>query len=420
MNATILDIDLSFIWRLGVTLTLAFLIGLEFHQYQKAEGQGIGFGTTRTLTVTGLLGFLLYALDESGWLFALGFAVLSLWLALYYKRRLDEGYLSLMAPVICLLVYLLGLLSWRAPQWFVVAYAILIIFFLNAKPRIRTFADTVPGAELSTVAKFVIMAGIVLPLLPDRQIAAFIPITFQQTWLAVIAISGISYLSYVAQKYLFPSRGILAAGLLGGLYSSTAATFVLARRAKDTPGNSLVSPALILATAMMYVRLLVLAIVLAPGSALRLAPPLIAATMLSVLMCLLLLRLQARPKDGISPVPVRHPLEFQAALFYAALFVLFATATQFIVGRYSGAGLQWLAFVVGFTEIDPFVLSLLTGHIGVSLHAAIDAVVITAASNNLLKTGLALGLARNRSVAIGSAWLVLLALVSFAYVFFWP
>src|SRR5574337_1887191 len=114
----ILDIDLVFLARLGVTVALAFLIGLEFHQYQKAEGQGIGFGTARTLTLTGTLGFLLYALDNSGWLFALGLAVLALWLALYYKRRLEENYLSLIAPLVCVLVYLLGLLSWRTPQWF--------------------------------------------------------------------------------------------------------------------------------------------------------------------------------------------------------------------------------------------------------------------------------------------------------------
>jgi len=420
MSMTILDTDFLFLWRLGMTLALAFLIGLEFHQYQKAEGQGIGFGTTRTLTLAGLLGFLLYALDESGWLFALGFGILALWLALYYKRRLEENYPSLIAPLVCLLVYLLGLLSWRAPQWFVVAYAILIAFFLSAKPRIRLFSDTVSGPELTTVAKFVIMAGVILPLLPDQLIASFIPITYQQTWLAVIAISGISYLSYVAQKYLFPSRGILATGLLGGLYSSTAATFVLARHAQKTSDNTLVSPALILASAMMYVRLLALAIILAPGPTLRLILPFTAAIVLSLLVALLLVRMQPRPTDGPHPGPSQHPLEFQMALFFAFLFVLFATVAQFIVSRYSGIGLEWMAFAVGFTEIDPFVLSLLTGHINISLHAAIDAVVIATASNNLLKAGLALGLARNRGVAIGCIWLVLLAVASFAYVLLWP
>jgi len=110
----------------------------------------------------GLMGFLLYTLDASGILYALGFVVLAVWLALYYHRRLEENYASLMAPVICLLVYILGLLSANAPQWFVAAYAVAILFFLGAKPHIRSFADTLSGDEISTVAKFVIMAGIVL------------------------------------------------------------------------------------------------------------------------------------------------------------------------------------------------------------------------------------------------------------------
>src|SRR5579859_2284789 len=248
MKITFLDVDTLFLWRVLIAVSLSFLVGLEFHKYQRTEGQGLGFGTARTLTLVGVMGFLLYALDASGVLFALGLAVVALWLALYYKRRLDDDYSSLMAPVVCALVYILGLLAANAPLWFVAAYTVLIIFFLSAKPRIRSFADTVSGNEIVTVAKFVIMAGIVLPLLPDRQVAEFIPVTFRQTWFAVVAVSGISYLSYVTQTYLYKSRGVLLAGALGGLYSSTAATFALADQAKAAPGNTLISPAMILAT----------------------------------------------------------------------------------------------------------------------------------------------------------------------------
>src|SRR5690242_13318776 len=104
MKIAFLDVDTLFLWRVLLTLSLSFLIGLEFHKYQRSEGQGVGFGTARTLTLMGLTGFLLYSLDGSGVLYALGFAVLAVWLALYYRRRLEEDYASLMAPVTCLLV----------------------------------------------------------------------------------------------------------------------------------------------------------------------------------------------------------------------------------------------------------------------------------------------------------------------------
>lgn len=418
MSIVVIDVDTLFLWRLLLTLSLSLLIGLEFHKYQRDEGQGLGFGTVRTLGLVGLLGFLLFTLDASGMLFILGFTVLAVWLALYYHRRLEADYPSLMAPVVCLLVYLLGLLAADAPRWFVAAYAVAIIFFLSAKPRIRAFADKVSGDEISTVAKFLIMAGIVLPLLPEQEIAPFIPVTYRQTWFAVVAVSGVSYFSYVAQTYILKSRGALAAGLLGGLYSSTATTVVMAHQARDTPADTLTSPALILATAMMYVRLLLLAMMLAPASAGRLAPPFCVAALLSIVAALVLARIQAQRGMASQAPPDKHPLEFSVALLFACLFVLFATATHYVVGTYSGTGLEVMAFAVGFTEIDPFVLSVLSGKLDISLHAAVDAVMLATASNNILKAAFALGLARNRSVLPACGWLLLLTAASLLYVFF--
>jgi uncharacterized membrane protein (DUF4010 family) len=415
MNAGFPVIDLLFLGRAALAISLSFLIGLEFHNYLRNEGGGLGFGTLRTMTLLGAAGFLFSALDDSNLLFCLGLLIVALWLGLYYRHRLEEGHASLIEPLVALLVYVLGLLSQVAPPWFAAGYAVFIIFLLNAKPRIRSFADTVSGQEIATVAKFVIMAGIVLPLLPDRQIADFVPITFRQTWFAVVAVSGISYLGYVLQTYVFHTRGVLAAGLLGGLYSSTATTMALSNLAR-TSGSTLTSPALILATAMMYVRLFTLAGVVAPASLRQISLPFVTAALSSVLAALLM----ARVKPLAAPAPEaqkdRHPLEFQTALLFAALFVLFATATGYVAGHYSESGLRFMAFVIGFTEIDPFVLSVLSGHFAISMHDAVDAVVIAAASNNLLKACLALGLARNRSVLLACAWLILLAGVSFLYV----
>jgi len=415
MNMSFPAIDMLFLGHAALAVSLSFLIGLEFHNYLRGEGGGLGFGTLRTLTLLGATGFLFSALDPSELLFGLGFVIVALWLGIYYRHRLQEGHSSLIEPLVALSVYMFGLLSQLAPPWFTAGYAVFIIFLLNAKPLIRSFADTVSGQEIATVAKFVIMAGIVLPLLPDRQIADFVPVTFRQTWFAVVAVSGISYLGYVLQTYVFRTRGVLAVGLLGGLYSSTATTVALSNRARLS-GSALTSPALILASAMMYLRLFTLAGVVAPASLRQLALPFVTAALSSVLAALLMARVK-RPAAPAPEVPKdRHPLEFQTALLFAALFVLFATATGYVAAHYSESGLRFMAFAIGFTEIDPFVLSVLSGHFAISMHDAVDAVVIAAASNNLLKAGLAFGLARNRTVLPACAWLTLLAVASFIYV----
>jgi uncharacterized membrane protein (DUF4010 family) len=169
---------------------------------------------------------------------------------------------------------------------------------------------------------------------------------------------------------------------------------------------------------MMYVRLLALAVLLAPASVGRLAPPFLVAAGLSVIVALVLLRLGRNKSRQPQAAPDKHPLEFQVALLFAFLFVLFATATQYVVAHYSSTGLEVMAFGVGFTEIDPFVLSVLSGHVEITLHAAVDAVVLATASNNLLKAMFAAGLARNRSVAPACGWLLFLSALSYLYVFF--
>ncbi len=69
-------------------------------------------------------------------------------------------------------------------------------------------------------------------VLPNQAFGPFHINPFK-TWLVVVAISAISYASYVLQKLSKGQGGIVLAALLGGAYSSTVTTVVLARQGKD-------------------------------------------------------------------------------------------------------------------------------------------------------------------------------------------
>jgi uncharacterized membrane protein (DUF4010 family) len=389
------------LWPMALTIAVCALIGLEFHRYQRAENPAMAFGTVRTLPMIGLAGFILFTLDSSHLLFALGLLVLGTWLAVYYRQQVRDGRHSMIGPLIGLLSYLPGALVLTTPAWFVVLYAVIVLLFLAGKPRIHAFAETITASEISTLVKFVIMAGIILPLLPDRQIAPFIPATFRAAWLAVVVISGISYLGYLAQTYLARSKGLLLSALLGGIYSSTATTAVLAARAREQPDTRLISSAIVIATGMMYLRLLVIAYVLAPASSALLATPLLLSALAAVLVAVIMFRTTQGTSGQQNLALPQHPLEFSMALLYAGLFVLFVSATQYAVVHYHELGVEIMAFLVGFVDVDPFVLSILTGHISITPQTAVTAIVIATASNNLLKAFYALVVARNRAVVPG-------------------
>jgi len=213
-----------------LAVLFSFVIGLEFHAYQQVNRHNIGFGTTRTFTMIGVFGFTLYALDAHGILYAISLAVLAAFLLFYYTQRIREDNFSLIAPLLALLTYVLGAAANVLPGWFLILFVVTMLLLLSEKQGIRHLSDTVQDKEMLTLGKFLIMAGVVLPLLPDRQIAPFITVTYYQVWLAILVVSSISYLSYLAQTYFFKQRGFLLTGLLGGLYSSTAATVVIARK----------------------------------------------------------------------------------------------------------------------------------------------------------------------------------------------
>ncbi len=175
-----------------------------------------------------------------------------------HSESTEKSY-SVLEIIVALLVFLIGPVAVSFPIWFLVLFTVLLVLMLGEKPLIHQFSETLETNEVVTLAKFLVISGVILPLLPDKQIADMLPVTYYKVWQAVIIVSGFSYLSYLAQQYLFKSRGLLLTGLLGGLYSSTAVSVVISRRArhmKDDWAN--VSSALIMATAMMYLRLLVI------------------------------------------------------------------------------------------------------------------------------------------------------------------
>jgi uncharacterized membrane protein (DUF4010 family) len=239
--------------------------------------------------------------------------------------------------------------------------------------------------------------------------------------MAVVVISGISYLGYLAHTYFFPEAGTLLTGALGGMYSSTAATVVLARQSRSDPGMAAQAPAaVVLATAMMYVRLWLVIIALGHWpAAVQLALP-FAVFLLGSLGLTWWLWRHARATTAQTAMPnitTHNPLDLPVAFLFAALFVTFAAITSFVTQHFGVSGLHVLSFMVGLTDIDPFVLSLLAGHFQVGNATVISAILIASGSNNLLKAGYALALSRQRAMVPAAAWLTVTLFLSLAWTY---
>ncbi|WP_457605744.1 MgtC/SapB family protein [Nitratifractor sp.] len=372
-----------------LTAVLSLLVGMEVKTYRQKEAKDrtpfFFFGTARTFAFVGILGFILYRLDPTHLIPYTVFMALLTWVfTLFYRKRLHEGHPGILLYVVLLCVYSFGPLSERLPLWAPTLLFVTVLFVLNAQEAIDRFTQGADTYEFETLGKMVLLSAVILPLLPNHQVVSWLPLSPFKIWLAVVVISGISYGGYLAQKYFFPNRGYLLTGIIGGTYSSTATTVVLSRKARSIGGDAILDAAIVAATSMMYLRLIVVAAIFNFTIAERIALPFVVLAAVGFLVAFGLTR-YGRQTESRSDFVDHNPLELGTALLFAALFVAMMMLTQYVTQHFGTQGLQILSFVIGFTDIDPFVLSLLTGKYTVTTPEITSAVMIAAGSNGLLK-----------------------------------
>jgi uncharacterized membrane protein (DUF4010 family) len=406
--------------RLALLLGLSFFFGLAYEEFYRKSAVLRRPGGIRTFPLLTIAGAGLYLIEPAhAGAFAAGVLVLGAWLYAYYQRQIDNTppdgtpTAELMIPACNLVAYLLGPIALLQPGWVAIAFTVVAVLLLSGRERLHALAERIPEGETATAGKFLILAGIVLPILPNQPVSTLTRITPFQVWLAVVAVSTLSYVSYLVQRYVWPRRGVWVAAILGGLYSSTATTVMLARRAaeKDAPRGTLQS-GIVLATAMMYLRVVIVVAVLNLPMARALVVPftaLCALALLAALVCRWLAGSDTASADLAAPVQ-RNPLELSAAMIFAVVFVLVSLATSWAETQFGQYGVLWLAAIVGVGDIDPFVLGLAQGGgAGLAPRDVVAAVIIATSSNNLLKAAYCMAFAGWRATHAPALALVALS-----------
>lgn len=349
-----------------VLVTLfALLIGLSQRRIAlKREGETTIFGTDRTFTFIGILGYLLYILSPDNYtLFICGGAIIGLLLSInYYVKQMRHDVYGVTSIVIALITYCLAPVVYTQPSWLSVTVVVTVLLLAEMKHTFTELVQRMKNDEMVTLAKFLAIAGIVLPMLPDKPFIDGVSLTPYSIWLATVVVSGISYLSYILRRYVFKSAGIMVSGLLGGVYSSTATIIVLARgckRAAENEKREYVA-AMLMSVAMMFMRFIFLALIFSRPLFEKLSLPLFVMFVMTAGVSLTLHFRWRHQSRGVTieEDDTRNPLEFKVALIFAFLFVLFTFLTHYTWLYLGDSGLNVLSFVSGLSDITPFVLNL--------------------------------------------------------------
>jgi len=373
--------------KILVVLFLSFLIGLEREEHNTDPARH-SFGGVRTFPLIGLIGYGMALLSGAELVpVAIGFLVVGALLVVSYIHKLStEKTSGVTTEVSALGTYLLGALVYHDQLWIATTIAVISMFLLELKTTLEGLTKRIAPEEIFTFTKFLLLTAVILPILPRVSFPRF-QINPFKTWLVVVAVSTVSYGSYVLLKLTKGKKGVLLSAVLGGAYSSTVATIALARRAATEQQPHLFAGGTLVASGMMYVRLALLLALFNHGLLRLLWLPFAALAAIALVVGWFWSRIPDRVSQDITrKFDPHNPLELRAALMFALLFVGMVVITHLAIVYLGAKGVYALGAIMGLSDVDPFILGI-TQSAGQDASLTVGAVgiVIAATSNNVIK-----------------------------------
>lgn len=363
-----------------VALAIGLLLGLEReHSHIRKVPAG-----SRSFALLSLVGAVAAGIDT--WAVVGGLVGVGAILAVAYFRTSKEDP-GTTTEIAALVAYLLGALAYTRPA-VAVALAVVVAGLLVSKARIHRFArEIVSEVELEDAIKFLAVAFVVLPLLPDRGMGPYGVLNPSKVWFLVVLLTGIGWVGYIGVRALGPERGLLVTGLAGGFISASATTASMGRLSKTATSWRAPLAGALLASLATFVQLMIV-IGLVDVDVLRhLWPPVVAAALVLVAIVAGVYRsaTRAHQDNGATAEaeaePASRPFALRPAIVLAAVLTL-----ALLVGR-------WGADVLGpnGAVLAAFAAGLADAHAGSVAAASLAAKGAITVGTALIAVGAALG-----------------------------
>jgi uncharacterized membrane protein (DUF4010 family) len=388
---------------LALALLVGLLIGLEREHSRPAPDAGRGFpGGIRTYPIFALLGAVGTMLNHTlgPWPLAVAGLALSAFLAITLWRDAEKGHMGLTSEGSALLTFLLGALAlsqgvlepFTRRAAVVASVAVATTLLLSQKTQLRDFSARVSRDDVIATLKFLVVAVVVLPVLPDAGYGPWGALNPFLIGLMVVLVAGMSFVGYVGMRVGGPRRGLLLTGIVGGLVSSTAVTIASASRSKTTPGLSrLTALATVAASSIMFARVLVMVLVSERSVLGPLLLPLGVTALAGSLTSGVLALQERKEKHDDTEFSLQNPFELSSALKFGAMFVVILLVSRWAIDSFGARGTYLAAVLAGLTDVDAITLSLtnLVKAGQLAPDVAARAIVFATASNTVVKGALA-------------------------------
>jgi uncharacterized membrane protein (DUF4010 family) len=403
---------------LGTALLCGLLIGIERGWKLRGEKPGDRVAGVRTFSILGIAGGIAGLVAQLGQPIVAAALVLgsSGIVAMAYARELASHRDSTSA-VAAMGTVAIGFLSGVGQPALAIGTAAIAVALLAMRTELHGFVEGLDEQDVKSLARYAVIACAVFPFLPSGHYGPFGAWNPQKLWLVVVLVTGFSYLGYIANRRFGERRGTIATALIGGMYSSTAVTQSLAERLgrEEKPGSE---PAgIALATAVMFVRIVLLVGVLSTRVVGDFALLMLPATVVAWAAGLWLCRNAGGSRSATAP---GNPINLVPALGFLAFVAVAAVAAKWAQGRFGEQGIATLLLVTGSADVDTAIITL-GGLDPTAISAPLAALALagTVVANMVVKIGITLANARSKgksaALALGASVVALLITIAIAW-----
>jgi uncharacterized membrane protein (DUF4010 family) len=383
----------------ALALAIGLLIGVERGWRQRAAEPGSRVAGIRTFGLIGAIGGAAGLMQGQAWAIPAALLAVAIVMAVGYAAHVrDETHASATTAIAGVLTACIGALATAGHPLPAAAAGVVAALLLSLRDELHGWLKSLTAVELESTLRFLLIAVVILPVLPNRNLGPYNALNPFEIGLAVVLLSGLSFIGYWAIRRFGPRLGLMLTAGLGGLISSTGATYALSERSRAAAQPpTVIAAGILLASTIMFVRVIILAGVTAPSLSARLMPTMVAAALAGLICAAIYWRRRSDDRDA-KPLEQGNPLALKPALLFAAFLTVVMVAARWAVDNYGESGLFAVAAFTALADVDSVVLSVgklarTEQHYDV-LNAAI---CLAVAINTLVKAGIAVTLAERRA-----------------------
>jgi uncharacterized membrane protein (DUF4010 family) len=374
----------------AMVLLMGLLIGIEREHAQKDIPLIAGI---RTFPLITLFGFLcgLAAKAGWGWMLPVGLAGVCAVTVAAYMVRSQGPHKGTTTEFMALLAFVFGALAALGYLIPAATFAVVATLLLSVKAPLHHLAESIQEDEIYAILKFGVVSVIILPLLPNRAFGPLNALNPRLIWWVVVLISALSMVGYVLMRFLGARQGIAVTGILGGMTSSTAATFGLSHQARSA-GESLAkyfALGITIASTIMFVRVVIITAVINAPLARALTIPIALPFMVGVGISIYLWKRKESEREAA--LQVKNPMELWSAIKFGLMFAVVMFVSKAGYHYFGSSGMYMTGVLAGLVDVDAFTISAarLAHDSILAPNTANASILVACATNTLVKGGIA-------------------------------